>query len=150
MNKYNIKFFSLCFLIISPHWLTFNALAQSKTYNPTPIEENQPITDTLTNEDIPTGEGGFAKDYIINLQKGDQIAIDLKSEDFDTIIMLMNEDGLTIAENDDSPDSDSNSLLFTRIAETGKYFIRIKAFGATGSGNFIVKLTKLQAIQSQS
>ncbi|BAQ60678.1 hypothetical protein GM3708_1084 [Geminocystis sp. NIES-3708] len=134
-------------MIIPFHWLTFSALAQSKVYNPIPIQENQLISDNLTNEDIPTGEGGFARDYVINLEKGDQIAIDLTSENFDTILMLISEDGATIAENDDSPDSDSNSLLFTRIAEAGRYFIRIKAFGVTGSGNFTLKFTRLQPIQ---
>lgn len=147
MNKITLTFCYFSSLIIPFHWLTFSALSQSKMYNPIPIQENQPIVDTLTSDDIPTGEGGFAKDHIINLEKGDQIAVDLTSEDFDTIIMLIGEDGSTIAENDDSPDSDSNSLLFTRIAETGKYFIRVKAFGATGRGNFTLKLTRLKPIQ---
>lgn len=146
MNKITVSFCYFCFLIIPFHWLTFSALSQSKIYNPIPIQENQPIADTLTSDDIPTGEGGFAKDYVINLEKGDQIAVDLISEEFDTIIMLISEDGSTIAENDDSPDSDSNSLLFTRIAEAGKYFIRVKAFGATGNGNFTLKLTRLKPI----
>lgn len=146
MNKITVSFCYFCFLIIPFHWFTFSALSQSKIYNPILIQENQPIADTLTSDDIPTGEGGFAKDYVINLEKGDQIAVDLTSEDFDTIIMLISEDGSTIAENDDSPDSDSNSLLFTRIAEAGKYFIRVKAFGATGNGNFTLKLTRLKPI----
>jgi Bacterial pre-peptidase C-terminal domain len=144
MNKITLTFCYFSSLIIPFHCVTLSALAQSKVYNPITIEENQPIADTLTSDDIPTGEGGFAKDYIVNLEKGDQIAVDLTSENFDTIIMLISEDGLTIAENDDSPDSESNSLLFTRIAEGGKYFIRVKAFGATGSGNFTVKLTRLK------
>jgi hypothetical protein len=147
MNKITVSFYYFCFLIIPFHWLTFSALSQSKIYNPIPIPENQPIADTLTSDDIPTGEGGFAKDYVMNLEKGDQIAVDLISEEFDTIIMLISEDGSTIAENDDSPDSDSNSLLFTRIAESGKFFIRVKAFGATGNGNFTLKLTRLKPVQ---
>ncbi|MBL1210554.1 PPC domain-containing protein [Geminocystis sp. GBBB08] len=147
MNKINLVFCYACFLTIPSHLLTLSAFAQSKIYNPIPIQENQPITDKLTTNDIPTGEGGFARDYVINLQKGDQIAIDLTSDDFDTVVMLISEDGSTIAENDDSPDSESNSLLFTRIVETGKYFIRVKAFGATGNGNFILKLTHLKPIK---
>lgn len=121
--------------------------AQSKIYNPIPIPENQPINDQLTADDIPTGEGGFARDYYIFLQKGDQIAIDLISDEFDSIVVLMSEDGTTIAENDDAPDSSTNSLLFTRIAETGKYIIRVRAFGQTGNGNFQLKVTRLQPIK---
>jgi hypothetical protein len=143
MNKYIIAFFSL---IVSFNYLIPRVFAQSPIYKPIPLEENQPILDTLTMEDIPTGDGGFARDYIINLNKGDQIAIDLMSDNFDPIVILMSEDGTTIAENDDAPDSDSNSLLFTRIAENGKYIVRVRAFGAVGSGNFTLKLTKLKPI----
>jgi hypothetical protein len=147
MNKINLAFCYFCLLIIPHHWLTLTAFAQSKIYNPIPIQENQPISDKLTSDDIPTGEGGFARDYLVNLQKGDQIAVDLTSDNFDTVVMLISEDGSTIAENDDSPDSESNSLLFTRIAEKGRYIIRVRTFGTTGSGNFTLKFTRLQPIK---
>jgi hypothetical protein len=147
MNKINLTFCYFCLLIISHHWLTLRAFAQSKIYNPIPIQENEPISDKLTSDDIPTGEGGFARDYVVNLQKGDQIAVDLTSDDFDTVVILISEDGSTIAENDDSPDSESNSLLFTRIAEKGKYIIRVRTFGPTGNGEFTLKLTRLQPIE---
>ena len=137
--------FNLTLLVTIPyHWLSSNALAQSKMYQPINIKENHTITDKLTANDIPTGEGGFARDYVIYLEEGDQIAIDLSSEDFDCILVLISEDGTTVAENDDSPDSSSNSLLFTRIATTGKYIVRVRAFGQTGSGNFRLKVSKLQ------
>lgn len=123
-------------------------IAQSKIYNPIQIPENQPIEDKLTADDIPTGDGGFARDYYILLQKGEQIAIDVISDEFDSIVVLMSEDGTTIAENDDAPDSSTNSLLFTRIAKTGRYIIRVRAFGQTGNGNFKLKVTRLQPIPS--
>jgi hypothetical protein len=143
MNKYIVTFFSL---IVSSNYFISSVFAESEIYKPIPLEENKPILDTLTTDDIPTGDGGFARDYIINLNKGDQIAIDLMSDNFDPIVILMSEDGITIAENDDAPDSESNSLLFTRIAENGKYIVRVRAFGAVGSGNFTLKLTKLKPI----
>lgn len=145
MNKYILTFVSL---IVSSNYLIPRVSAQSQIYKPIPLQENQPILDTLTSNDIPTGDGGFARDYIINLNKGDQIAIDLTSDNFDTVVILMSEDGIAIAENDDAPDSDSNSLLFTRIAENGKYIVRVRAFGTIGNGDFTLKLTKLQPINN--
>lgn len=142
-NRY---LFILSSLILLSHPFTFPVFSQTIIYNPIPLQENQLIRDRLTPNDIPTGEGGFARDYTVNLEKGDQIAVDLMSDNFDTVVTLIGEDGTTIAENDDAPDSDSNSLLFTRIAETGKYIIRVKAFGATGNGDFTLKLTKLKPI----
>jgi hypothetical protein len=120
---------------------------QKLLYNPVPIPATQEIADTLSDKDIPTGEGGFARDYEVDLEEGDQVAIDLSSEDFDSILLLLSADGSTVAENDDGPDGSTNSLLFARITETGKYIIRVRAFGETGSGKFKLKVTRLRPIK---
>lgn len=123
------------------------ARAQSPMYNPLPIPPNGEVSDTLTQKDIPTGQGGFARDYAINLNAGDQIAIDLSSESFDTVVTLLAADGSTVGENDDGPDGTTNSLLFTRITETGRYTIRVRAFGETNGGPFRLKVTRLRPIE---
>jgi hypothetical protein len=122
------------------------AHAQAKLYNPIDLPLNKEITDTLSEKDIPTGQGGFAKDYIIDLDAGDQVAIDLSSSSFDAIVSLLAEDGSTVAENDDGPDGSTNALLFSRITKSGTYVIRVRAFGETGIGNFKLKVTRLRPI----
>ncbi|TAE55510.1 MAG: peptidase [Nostocales cyanobacterium] len=112
-------------------------------YSPIPLDSSGEIVDMLTLKDMPTGQGGFARDYSVKLEKGDNLAIDLSSENFDTIITLLAPNGATVAENDDGPDGTSNSLLFTRITETGNYIVRVRSFGETGIGNFKLKVTKL-------
>jgi hypothetical protein len=82
----------------------------------------------------------------LNLTAGDQVAIDLTSENFDTIVSLLAADGSTVGENDDGPDGSTNSLLFTRITEAGKYIIRVRTFGQTGSGSFKLKVTRLRPV----
>ncbi len=121
-------------------------ICPQKLYNPIPLEPNKEVSDTLSEKDIPTGQGGFARDYIMNLTEGDQVAIDLSSESFDTIISLLAEDGSTVGENDDGPDGSTNSLLFARIAKTGTYIIRVRAFGETGVGTFKLKVTRLKQV----
>lgn len=123
---------------------TLPTLAQSKIYDPPSITSEQVISDTLTENDIPTGEGGFARDYFVELEKGDQVAIDLSSDNFDSMVMLIAADGSKVAENDDGPDGTTNSLLFSRITEGGKYIVRVLAFGDTSGGKFTLKLTKLK------
>ncbi|MBR8829887.1 MAG: hypothetical protein N5P05_000572 [Chroococcopsis gigantea SAG 12.99] len=120
-----------------------------KLYNPIPLTPNTEVNDTLTDGDIPTGEGGFSKDYVIQLEKGDQVSIDLKSEDFDSLVILLGADGSTIGENDDGPDGGTNSLLFSRITEGGKYIVRVRAFGETGGGKFKVKVTRLRPVDGK-
>lgn len=123
---------------------TIPVKAQSKIYDPPAITSEAEVSDTLTENDIPTGEGGFARDYFVQLEKGDQVAIDLSSDNFDSMVMLIAADGATIAENDDGPDGTTNSLLFSRITEAGKYIVRVRAFGDTSGGKFTLKLTRLQ------
>ncbi len=123
------------------------AEAQTRIYNPFGISSDKEISDTLSEHDIPTGEGGFARDYYIQLEKGDQVAIDLTSDEFDTMIMLIADDGSIVAENDDAPDGTTNSLLFSRIVEDGKYIVRVQAFGETSGGKFNLKFTRLKPVK---
>ncbi len=129
---------------------TTSAVAQCsrcKVYNPLALPTSNEVNDTLSEKDIPTGQGGFARDYLMQLNAGDNVAIDLSSESFDAILTLLAEDGSTVSENDDGPDGSTNALLFTRIAKTGKYIVRVRAFGATGFGDFKLKVTRLQPVQ---
>jgi hypothetical protein len=133
-------------LVLTVSLTTAAARAQNQLYNPLPIPPTGEVSDTLTEKDIPTGQGGFARDYAINLKAGEQVAIDLSSESFDTVVTLLAADGSTVGENDDGPDGTTNSLLFTRITETGRYTIRVRAFGETSGGAFRLKVTRLRPI----
>ena len=115
----------------------------SSVYVPRPLTPGQELNDTLSDRDIPTGQGGFARDYSVELAAGDQIAIDLVSEVFDPMVVLMAKDGTTIAENDDGPDGTPNSLLFVRIVKSGTYIVRVRSFGETAGGSFRLLLTQL-------
>lgn len=116
-------------------------------YQPIKVPTNQEVADVLTDKDIPTGDGGFSRDYRVILKEGDQVAIDLISDDFDTKVILIAADGTTLAENDDGPDGTTNSLLFVRITEEEEYIVRVSAFGETGGGKFKLKITRLQPIE---
>lgn len=128
--------------------ISTSAVAQTptRTYAPIPLTPGKEVNDRLSDADIPTGQGNFARDYIVQLQAGDQISIDLSSDAFDTIVTLLTTQGAMVAENDDGPDGTTNSLLFTRITRTGKYIVRVKAFGETAGGPFKLKLTRLKPV----
>lgn len=119
---------------------------QTKLYSPIPIAPGNSVNDKLSDKDIPTGQTGFARDYVLDLKEGAQIAIDLTSDNFDTMLTLMAADGSTVAENDDGPDGTTNSLLFTRITKSGTYYIRVRAFGEMAGGNYKLKVTLLKPL----
>ena len=120
--------------------------AQAQIYNPIELAGGREVSDTLSESDIPTGVGGFARDYSVELFEGDQITIDVISEEFDTLVSLLGDDGTTVSENDDGPDGSTNSLLFARIAKSGQYTVRVRSYAGQGTGSFSLKLARLREI----
>lgn len=124
-----------------------SAIAQtSPLYNPIPLPASDEITESLSDQDIPTGLGGFARDYRLSLNDGDHLVIDLLSDEFDTIVTLIGPDGTTSGENDDGPDGSTNSMLFYRVADPGDYTIRVAPYAGQGFGEFTLKVTRLRPI----
>jgi hypothetical protein len=150
MSKSLISRFSLPFIVpaaaLAVGMGALTANAQTAIYNPIRMPATNEVTDTLTDKDIPTGFGGFARDYIVSLQQGDQVAIDLTSDEFDTIVTLIAPDGSTAGENDDGPDGTTNSLLFARISNPGTYIVRVRPYGGQGTGSFTLKVTRLRPV----
>jgi hypothetical protein len=124
-----------------------SANAQTTLYSPIPMPSNNQVADSLTDKDIPTGSGGFARDYLVTFKEGDQVVMDLTSEEFDTIITLIAPDGSAVAENDDAPDGSTNSMLFARITRPGSYIIRVSPYAGQGIGRFNLKVTRLTAAE---
>ncbi len=131
-------------VLVTPLLHLGDSVAQTRFYTPLPFPASGKVVDSLSEQDIPTGQGNFARDYQVALQKGDQVSIEVTSAKFDTILTLLTPDGSTLAENDDGPDGSTNSLLLTRISETGTYVIRVQAFGRSLGGSFSLTLTKLR------
>lgn len=135
-------------LALTTLWLTsLPARAQNPVYSPIPLPASGEVNDTLSDRDIPTGAGGFARDYTVNLEAGDQVVIDVTSDEFDTLVILLNKDGVTIGENDDGPDGTTNSLLFARITETGTYTVRVRAYAGQGTGSFYLRVARLREVR---
>ena len=119
------------------------AMAKTRVYEPIPLPISQPIVDTLSVLDIPLGQGGFARDYIVSLSADDQLVIELKSQRFDTFVSLLGSDGSTVGENDDGPDGTTNSLLIICIPKSGTYTVRVQASGKNKAvGLFTLLVTR--------
>jgi hypothetical protein len=122
-------------------------LAQSKSYEPIPLR-SEVISDVLTDRDIPTGEKGFAKDYILKVDAENRLEISVASEAFDTVVSLIGDDGDVIAENDDGQPRGTDSVLFVKVDKPGDYIIRVKSFGGRSGGKFTLRVTKLVPVEN--
>lgn len=122
------------------------AHAQTSLYNPIEISAGDEVADALSDQDIPTGFGGFYRDYTVTFEGDEMVLMELTSEEFDTIVTLIAPDGVTIGENDDGPDGTTNSLLFARITQPGDYIVRVSPYAGQGMGNFTLNVTRLQPV----
>ena len=133
---------------LSANAQTENARTEGSLYNPLPMSAGDDITDSLSNQDIPTGYGGFYRDYIVTLEAGDMVLLELTSEEFDTIVTLITPDGIAVGENDDGPDGTTNSLLFSRITTGGEYIVRVSPYAGQGVGAFNLKVSRLAPVDN--
>ncbi|MBE9078497.1 tetratricopeptide repeat protein [Romeria aff. gracilis LEGE 07310] len=83
-----------------------------------PFEQNG----VLEEGDHSTDSGALFDTYIFEGSAGQIVSITLESEEFDTLLFLLNSDNELIARNDDSGES-SNSKLTVILPEAGRYII---------------------------
>jgi S1-C subfamily serine protease len=81
-------------------------------------------------------DGSPYNEYTFEGEEGQSISIYLESEDFDTFLVLMNETGEVVAQNDDASSSNLNSLITITLPASGTYRILANAFDNTGRGDY--------------
>ncbi|NJL62790.1 MAG: peptidase [Methylacidiphilales bacterium] len=132
-------------ILIITSQIAVKAATANQAYNPIPLPLGKEIKDNLSKEDFPTGEGGFARDYIVNLKQGELVEIEVKSGSFDTLLTLLSPKGVTIDQNDDMAEGTTDSLIYTRIPKAGNYTVRVRSFGnQSAEGLFTLRLTRLK------
>ncbi len=122
------------------------AQARSSVYKPAAISSGVDVNDMLTDKDIPTGQKGFARDYILEAQKDERLEITVTSGNFDTVLSLLDSKGDVIAENDDAVSDSTNSLIFFKVRQSGSYTVRVSSFGGSSGGKFTLKVNKLRIV----
>ena len=131
--------------ILAGSLIPVTAEAHSQLYKPPSLQLGRSISGQLSNRDIPTGQGSFAKDYVITCQANEQITITVTSAAFDPMVMVIAPDGSTLAENDDGEDGTTNAALSLTIPQSDRYTVRVQNFGQSTGGNFQLQVTRLPA-----
>ncbi len=145
MLKKPLKKIIVASILIITSQIAVKAATANPAYNPITLPLGKEIKDTLSKSDFPTGEGGFARDYIVNLKEGELVEIEVKSESFDTLITLLSPKGIAIEQNDDAAEGITHSLIYTRIPKAGNYTVRVRSFGnQSAEGLFTLRLTRLK------
>lgn len=91
---------------------------------------------TLNNQDDRLTDNSLYDEYLFSGQQGQDITITLTSQDFDAYLLLIDDQGNKIAENDDSAQNDSNSTIRIKLPYTGRYRVIVNAYDQTGQGHY--------------
>ncbi|TVQ07241.1 MAG: hypothetical protein EA368_14760 [Leptolyngbya sp. DLM2.Bin27] len=78
----------------------------------------------------------FASAHHFNGTAGQAVSITLESDDFDTILMLINAKGERIAFNDDISPTNTNSRIDTTLPATERYMLLVTSFEFEGQGDY--------------
>ena len=113
-----------------------------------PLVEDSAVPHTTI---FQSGEGGSQEFFSVTLAAGDTITLDIDAANFDTIIELLDTDGVTqlAFDDDDNGSGEANDLetsagdssgftthsfLTFTVAAAGTYFIRVGEFDSGGGG----------------
>jgi pimeloyl-ACP methyl ester carboxylesterase len=102
---------------------------------------------TRNDSNNPTRNGRFADDYRFdNLSPGQQLQLDLVSNDFDSFLQLVNErTGEFIAGDDDAGGNRNSRLSFT-VRPNINYIARATSYGPGETGNYTISSINLSNI----
>ena len=92
-----------------------------------PLPVGTTVQGQLAATDRSSDRGGRSHDYSLRLQQGQLVAVTVKSEDFDPVVIVFRPDGDQLGENDDRDDGSTNSLLVVTAPETGSYTVRVNS-----------------------
>lgn len=132
----------LASVILTSTLMPVAAEARNQLYRPPSLQFGRSISEQLSNRDIPTGQGGFARDYVMTCKAGEQITITVTSTAFDPMVVVIAPDGSTLAENDDAEDGTTNAALTLTMPQSDRYTVRVQNFGQTTGGAFQLQVTR--------
>ena len=106
-------------------------------------------------DEVMGSDNSLFDTYLIQGEAGQNLSISLVSNEFDTYLLLFDEAGNLVAENDDSDRNTTNSQLNVSLPYRGNYLVIVNGYDQNSRGNYRVfavtdRANRNQANSSQS
>lgn len=88
----------------------------------------------LTRDDEQLKEGEYYDRYVLDGERGETVEIELRSDDFDTYLLVITPDGERLT--DDDGGSGTNSAMTLRMTERGEYEILVTSYSSDATGDY--------------
>ncbi len=85
-------------------------------------------------------DGSFYDSYPFEGKSGESLTIQLKSDEFDPFVALIDDKGNIVEQNDDISEKDSNSEIKVTIPEDGAYNVIVNAYDEGGKGEYVLTI----------
>ena len=108
-----------------------------------PISVGTRVRGSLTDTDGSRSDDRYVDGYEFSGEAGQRIDLGLRSEDFDTYLVLLSPTGETLAENDDESDSSSNSELGLQLPFGGTFQVLVTSYQSE-TGDYVLSLQHLE------
>ena len=106
-----------------------------------PLESlNQQISGVLIDEDSTFTDGEYYDNYKFEGRPGQSITLDLRSDEFDTYLILRQPNGEELA-NDDT--EGSNSRIEVTLSEAGSYEVVVSSFAGGETGEYQLNIAEI-------
>lgn len=114
--------------------------------NPISVAQANPIIileekGLLSAGDSVFDDGSLYDAYKFSGSSGQQVTIDLESQDFDPYLILLDPAGRRISENDDVSRTNRNSRLVVTLPDTGTYTVVANSYEAGKNGEYRIKVS---------
>ncbi|MFZ4640430.1 MAG: S1C family serine protease [Nodosilinea sp.] len=83
-------------------------------------------------------DGTYFQEFHFRGRSGQTVHLKLQSSDFDTYLVLIDEQGEVVGENDDGDTSTTDSELVITLPRTGQYTVIVNAYDQTTPGRFLL------------
>lgn len=88
--------------------------------------------------DPTLSDNSYYQEYTFRGEAGQSVTIELSSPDFDTYLLLVDQNGSLVDQNDDIARGNTNSRLVVTLRQTGIYTVVVNAYDETGRGRFVL------------
>ena len=115
--------------------------AQSQTTDQPQQEYILRESGSLSSTDSQLSDNSYYDRYSFTGKAGQQVTISMQSSAFDTYLLLVDENGNTINENDDSNRETANSEINAALPADGEYDVIANSYDALGQGAYVLTVT---------
>ena len=123
-------------------YLIFSSNDNDNLLNNGQLANNKPIEGQCTENNLHPLTEKCQKNYFFTGTKGEKVTLEMNSEEIDSLLILMNTEGVELARNDDIDDKNFNAKIDLELPEDGRYIVSTQSSQKKELGTYTLRFSK--------